>query len=70
MNVKTRSLLLAELHRLRRQKRTPNERMIERFLQCEEGQRASRMMASVIEVKRFRERDALPTPTSLLPWLQ
>ena len=70
INVKTRDFLLAELHRLRRQERTPNEQMIERFLQCEEAQRASRIMASVIEVRRFREQDVLPTPTPLLPWLQ
>ena len=69
-DVKTRCFLLAELHRLRRQERTPNEHIIERFLQCEEAQRASRILASVIEVRRLREQDVLLTPTPLLPWLQ
>jgi len=46
VNWQSRKFLLAELNRLCRQERTPNEQMIERFLQCEEAQTASRIVAS------------------------
>ena len=69
INVKTRKFLLAEMHRLRRQERTSNEQMIERFLQCEEAQTASRILASVTGARHPRGQAELPTPAALLPWL-
>jgi len=65
---KSRTFLLAEFDRICRQERTPNEQMIERFLACEEAQKASRIAASLTSAK-YHSEPALPTPTALLPWL-
>ena len=65
----SRKLLLTELNRLCRQERTPNEQMIERFLQCEEAQAASRIVASVSGANKDYGDQRLQTPTALLPWL-
>jgi uncharacterized protein HemY len=66
---KTRKFLLAELQRLCRQERTPNEQMIARFVQCEKTQKASQVVASVLARHRYNE-TSIPTPSALLPWLQ
>jgi hypothetical protein len=68
INCKSRAILLAEFNRLRRQERAPSEQMIERFLQCEDAQQASKIAASLTEGKH-RSQHALPTPSGLLPWL-
>ena len=66
---KTRKFLLAELQRICRQERTPNEQMIASFVQCEKAQKASKVVASVLG--RHRDNDtAITTPSALLPWLQ
>ncbi len=67
-NLQSRNFLLAEFNRLCRQERTPYEQMIERFLQCEEAQTASRILASVTAAKHHTEQ-TLQTPAALLPWL-
>jgi hypothetical protein len=65
---KSRKFLLAEFDRICRQERTPNEQMVEGYLQCEETQKASKSIASVVGVK-YNDRP-IQTPTALLPWLQ
>ena len=70
VNLQSRKFLLAEFNRLCRQERTPNEQMIERFLQCEEAQTASRIVASVSGANKHHSSQSLQTPTALLPWLQ
>ena len=66
---KTQKLLQAEFERLSRQERTPNELMIERFLQCPEAQKCSKITASLVGRQRYVDRP-IPTPSALLPWLQ
>jgi hypothetical protein len=66
---KTRKFLLAELQRICRQERTPNEQMIASFVQCEKAQKASQVVASVLGRHRYNE-TSIPTPSALLPWLQ
>ena len=68
INRKSRAALLTEFDRLRRQERTPSEEMIERFLQCEEAQQASKIAACLTEGKH-RSQHAIPAPSGLLPWL-
>jgi hypothetical protein len=65
----SRKFLLAELKRIGRQERTPNEQMIASFVQCEKAQKASQVVASVLSRHRYNERP-IPTPSALLPWLQ
>ena len=64
----SRKFLLAEFDRICRQERTPNEQMVEGYLQCAEAQKASRSIASVMGT-RHADRP-IQTPTALLPWLQ
>lgn len=65
----SRKFLLAELKRIGRQERTPNEQMIASFVQCEKAQKASQVVASVLGRHRYNE-TSIPTPSALLPWLQ
>ena len=65
----SRKYLLAELNRIGRQVRTPNEQMIASFVQCEKAQKASKVVATVLGRHRYHER-SIPTPSALLPWLQ
>ena len=65
----SRKFLLAELQRVARQERTPNEQMIASFVQCEKAQKASKVVAAVLGRHRYNERP-IPTPSALLPWLQ
>jgi hypothetical protein len=69
VNWQSRKFLLAEFNRLCRQERTPNEQMIERFLQCEQAQTASRIVASVSGANKHHREQSLQTPAALLPWL-
>ena len=69
INPQSRKLLLAEFNRLCRQERTPKEQMIERFLQCEEAQTASGILASLSGANKHRSEQGVQTPTALLPWL-
>ena len=66
---KTRKFLLAELQRICRQERTPNEQMMASFVQCEKAQKASKVVASVMGRHRYNDTE-IPTPSALLPWLQ
>ena len=45
----SRKYLLAELNRIGRQVRTPNEQMIASFVQCEKAQKASKVVAAVLD---------------------
>ena len=51
----SRKFLLAELKRIGRQERTPNEQMIASFVQCEKAQKASQVVASVLGRHRYNE---------------
>ena len=68
-DAKSRKFLLAELDRICRQDRTPNEEMIERFLTCAEAQKASKILASVTGARHDSD-PPCPAPSDLLPWLQ
>lgn len=64
----SRKVLLAELDRLCRQERTPNEQTIERFLQCKQQQQASAIAAAISKTESHPQ-EMLATPVGLLPWL-
>ena len=51
----SRKFLLAELKRIGRQERTPNEQMIASFVQCEKAQKASKVVAAVLGRHRYNE---------------
>jgi hypothetical protein len=50
----SRKYLLAELNRIGRQVRTPNEQMIASFVQCEKAQKASKVVAAVLGRHRYQ----------------